>query len=126
MFIFFTMLYAESSRIGSMHSSHFGKKLGPFFTNFTGVANATNEGSDRVHPVKQSQGADIVHVGSLETLCYTSGSQSVVQGPSWVLEGDPNGPLKRSVAVSVQICTLSELWGSLRLKDLRTTVQSLH
>ena len=31
--------------IGSMHSSHFGKKLGPFFTSFTGVTNDTNEGS---------------------------------------------------------------------------------
>ena len=28
-----------------MHSSHFGKKLGPFFTSFTGVTNDTNEGS---------------------------------------------------------------------------------
>ena len=28
-----------------MHSSHFGKTLGPFLSSFTGVTNGTNEGS---------------------------------------------------------------------------------
>ena len=61
--------------IGSIHSSHIMKT-------FTGVTNDTNEGfvpfwSNKVRVLAASwvQSAAIEHVGSLETLCYTSGSQ---------------------------------------------------
>ena len=56
--------------IGSMHIRHFLLLPGPLLPSFTGVTDDTNEGS--VPFWSNSQGAAIVHVGSLETLCYTS------------------------------------------------------
>ena len=68
--------------IGSMHSGHFGKKLGPFFTSFTGVTNDTNEGSVPFW----SNALRVPWGGSKCPLKKVCNSESV--------QMEPNGPLR--------------------------------
>ena len=102
--------------IGYMHRSHFALLLGRSLPSFTGVTDDTNEGSvpfwsNRVRVLLLCMLAQCKHSATpvgLKVFLYRCVTLRVTC----------KGPFG-------SICTLSELWGSLKLKQsLRTTVQN--